>query len=129
MIPDEPQSKHQSVPVKAFSGKKIITSWQACPRLVRGTDRPKLLSFFSHFLFEILAVQNIPLSAARGDMTGKRENFMANDIIDVAFPLKKVMQHAFGFRQGAPLMGKIGKIFLPKAVYDQMGQVRDAAFR
>lgn len=60
-------------------------------------------------------------------MTGKRQNLMADDIVDVIFPLKKVMQHTFGFRQGAPLVRKIRKIFLPEAVQDQMGQVRDAA--
>ena len=89
----------------------------------------RLLLVFSCFLFEIFAIQNIPLPAPRRDMTRQGLDFLAHDFVDVVFPLKKIVQNLFRFCKCAALVRETCQPAFPHPIDHQMGQMRDATFR
>ena len=55
--------------------------------------------------------------------------YSLDDIVNLVFALKKIVQHQFGIGQRPAFAGKIAQVSLAHGIHDQMGEMRDAAVR
>jgi hypothetical protein len=82
-----------------------------------------LFPLLPHFFFEIFAVENIPFAAAHGYLPRKGHDLSADQLVNIIFALKELVDDALGFGQGASLMGEICQVSLPEPIDYKMGQM------
>src|SRR6185369_13899630 len=88
-----------------------------------------VLALFSKLLLHVFAVKHVPFSRARRDAPRERLDLLPHHVVEAVVAAEELLEHLLGRGERARLVGEIGEVVLPHAVYDEMREMRDAAFR
>jgi hypothetical protein len=88
-----------------------------------------LFTMFSRFFLGVFAVENVPFTTTDRDVTRKRQDFLPNDLIELIFELKKIMQDLLGFGEGAAFVRERAEPSAAQSVHNQVGEMGNPVLR